>query len=69
MIITNSNQVIADGTKLKDYLQDAINEISNDYVDIDKNNTINVIDTLEYIRKYRNILLCINEICKERNKY
>lgn len=55
--------------KLKDYLEDAIREISDDYVAISHNDTINVVDTLEYIRKYRNILLCIDNICKTRKKY
>ncbi|MBR6518017.1 MAG: hypothetical protein IKT40_14385 [Bacilli bacterium] len=55
--------------KLKDYLEDAIREISDDYVEISHNETINVVDTLEYIRKYRNILLCIDNICKTRKKY
>ena len=55
--------------KLKDYIENAIQEISDDYVEISHNETINVCDTLEYIRKYRNILLCIKNICKTRKKY
>ena len=69
MINTNSNDIIRDGVKLKDYLKDAIDEISDDYIKVNHNDSINCIEFLEYIQKYRNILLCINEICKSRKKY
>lgn len=68
-LITSSDELIKLGVKLKDYIKTAIDETSNDYVEVSHNQTINIIDALEYIRKYRNILLCIDEICKNRNKY
>lgn len=68
-ILTNSDEVIRSKVKLKEYLQDALDEVSNDYIEVSHDVTINIIDALDYIRKYRNILLCINEICKERKKY
>lgn len=68
-MIINSDEVIKSGIKLKDYLSEAIDEVSDDYIEVSHNDTINVLDALEYIRKYRNILLSINEICKSRNKY
>lgn len=69
LIEVNSNKVISDNTKLKDYLEEAINELSDDYIIISNDDGINNIDTLEYVRKYRNILLCIKEICKNRKKF
>ena len=68
-LITSSDAVIKMNVKLKDYIKTAIDETSNDYVNVSHDNTINIVDDLEYIRKYRNILLCIDEICKNRNKY
>lgn len=68
-INVNSNEVVASGTKLKEYLEDAIDEVSEDYILVSNDDGINNIDTLEYIRKYRNILLCIKEICKSRKKF
>lgn len=68
-LITSSDAVIKMNVKLKDYIKTAIDETSNDYVNVSHDNTINIVDALEYIRKYRNILLCIDEICKNRNKY
>lgn len=68
-LITSSDELIKLGVKLKDYIKTAIDETSDDYVEVSHNQTINIIDALEYIRKYRNILLCIDEICKNRNKY
>lgn len=68
-MLLHSDDVIKCGVKLKDYLADGIKEISDDYIKVSHNDTINVVDTLEYMRKYRNILLCIDEICKSRKKY
>lgn len=68
-MLIHSDDVIKAGIKLKDYLQEGLQEISDDYIKVSNDDTINVCDALEYIRKYRNILLCINEICKSRKKY
>lgn len=68
MIELSSDKVLLSGVKLKDYLNDAIKETSDDYINLAHSN-VDKIDALEYIRKYRNILLCMNEICKDRNKY
>ena len=64
-----SDDVIASGVKLKVYIQNAIEEVSDDYLDLAKKDAISKDDTLELIRKYRNALLCIKEICKTRNKF
>lgn len=68
-ILTNSDEVVKSGVKLKDYLQQALGEVSDDYIEVSHDVTINIVDALDYIRKYRNILLCMNEICKQRKKY
>lgn len=69
MINVNSNEVVSSNIKLKEYLEDAIDEVSEDYIIVSDNDGINNLDALEYIRKYRNILLCIKEICKARKKF
>lgn len=68
-LILHSDEVIKSGIKFKDYLHEALKEVSEDYIEVSHNETINVVDALEYIRKYRNILLCMDEICKDRKKY
>ena len=68
-ISIRSDEVIASGVKLKDYLTQAIAEVSDDYIDVSRKTEISVDETLKYIQHYRNILLCINEICKARKKY
>lgn len=68
MIETSSDKVLSSDIKLKDYIQDAITETSDDFINLAHSN-LNKADALEYIRKYRNIFLCINEICKNRKKY
>lgn len=64
--IERSDAVLDSGIKLKDYLDLAIDELTNEYINFAKSDT-----SLDYqqLRKYRNILLCIREICKARNKF
>lgn len=68
-ISIRSDEVIASNIKLKDYLKLGINEASDDYINTTRLTDINKDDALKLIIKYRNILLCINEICKTRKKY
>lgn len=68
-ISIRSDEVISSGIKLKDYLKLGINEASDDYINTTRLTDINKDDALKLIIKYRNILLCINEICKTRKKY
>ena len=69
MIETNSDVVLMKKIKLKDYIIDCINETSDDYINVSHDEKHNIIDTTEYIRKYRNMFLCIKEICQNRNKF
>ena len=64
-----SDAVIASGVKLKDYIKTGINEVSDDYIEISHMDGISKEKALEYVMKYRNMLLCINEICKSRKKF
>ena len=69
-INVRSDEVLDSGIKLRDYLEEAINEASNDYINVA--HTPNVIpknEALDMIQKYRNILLCMKEICKKRKKF
>lgn len=65
----NSDEALKQEYKLKDYINDAIDVISDDFINLSHEDDKSKLETLEYIRKYRNILLCINEICKHRKKY
>lgn len=67
--IERSDDVIAKNIKLKDYISDAIDELSSDYIELVDNDSISKDSASKYMRKCRNMLLCINEICKQRNKY
>lgn len=70
--IERSDDVISSGVKLKDYINDAIDELSSDYINVVDNlsKADDVLsEALKYMRKCRNILLCINQICKTRKKY
>ena len=69
MIETNSDVVLMKKIKLKDYIDECINETSEDYINVSHDEKHNIIDTTEYIRKYRNMFLCIKEICQNRNKF
>ena len=69
MIETNSDVVLMKKIKLKDYIDECINETSDDYINVSHDEKHNIIDTTEYIRKYRNMFLCIKEICQNRNKF
>lgn len=69
-ICVRSDEVLDSDAKLKDYLNDAINVLSEEYIEsshqsdlIPKNEVMNL------IQKHRNILLCIKEICKKRKKF
>lgn len=64
-----SDDVIASGVKLKDYIKIGINELSDDYIELSHKDDISVDEALKYVMKYRNMLLCINEICKSRKKF
>lgn len=69
MIETNSDVVLMKKIKLKDYIDECINETSEDYINVSHDEKHNIVDTTEYIRKYRNMFLCIKEICQNRNKF
>ena len=69
MIETNSDVVLMKKIKLKDYIDECINETSDDYINVSHDEKHNIVDTTEYIRKYRNMFLCIKEICQNRNKF
>ena len=69
MIETNSDVVLMKKIKLKDYIDECINETSEDYINVSHDEKHNIIDTTAYIRKYRNMFLCIKEICQNRNKF
>ena len=65
-----SDEVLKSGAKLKDYLDEAISVLSEEYIEsahqpdvIPKNEVLNL------IQEHRNILLCMKEICKKRNKF
>lgn len=69
-ISVHSDEVLESGAKLKDYLNEAINVLSEEYIEsahqpdvIPKNEVMNL------IQEHRNILLCIKEICKKRKKF
>lgn len=69
-ICVRSDEVLESGAKLKDYLSEAINVLSEEYIEsahqpdlISKNEVMNL------IQEHRNILLCIKEICKKRKKF
>ena len=66
-LITDPSKLAKDDVKLKDYLNDAIFEISEDYIKAISNEKNPEI--LKTIEKNRNILICIREICKQRNKF
>lgn len=68
-LCVRSDELIASGIKLKDYLNQAIAEVSEDYIDMTHEKEISVDMALKHIQKYRNVLLCIKEICKSRNKF
>lgn len=69
-IITSADEVVSNDIKLKEYITQAINEISDDYIiNANKSQYIQKDQCMELIVKYRNILLSINAICKKRKKY
>lgn len=69
-INVHSDEVLDSGVKLKDYLDEAIDVLSEEYIEtahqpdvISKNEVMNL------IQEHRNILLCMKEICKKRKKF
>lgn len=69
-ICVRSDEVLDSGAKLKDYLDEAIGVLSEEYIEsahqpdvIPKNEVMNL------IQEHRNILLCMKEICKKRKKF
>lgn len=52
--------------KLKDYLQDCINKVSDEYITALQEGDVCKADL---IQEHRNMLLCIKAICKARNKF
>ena len=69
-ICVRSDEVLDSGAKLKDYLDEAIGVLSEEYIEsanqpdvIPKNEVMNL------IKEHRNILLCMKEICKNRKKF
>lgn len=69
-ICVRSDEVLESGVKLKEYLDDAIASASDDYIKLThKPDEIPKNEALELIQKYRNVLLCMKEICKNRKKF
>lgn len=68
-IEVRSNELIKSGVKLKDYLDEAIETTSDDYIRTSNAESIPKCDALDLIQKYRNILICLKEICKNRKKF
>lgn len=68
-LCVRSDDVIDSGVKLKDYLDSAIESVSNDYISVSNAESIPKNETMDLIQKYRNVLLCLREICKNRKKF
>lgn len=69
-VCVRSDEVLESGVKLKEYLTDAIATLTDEYIEIThKAETIPKDDLLVLVQEHRNILLCIKEICKKRNKF
>jgi len=69
-ICVRSDEVLDSGTKLKDYLNEAINVLSEEYIkSVHQPDLISKDEVMNLIQKHRNILLCIKEICKKRKKF
>lgn len=69
-IETTSEKVIDSGVRLKEYLNDAINLVSDEYIETThKPDMIPKDEVLSIIQTHRNVLLCIKEICKQRKKF
>ena len=69
-ICVRSDEVLDSGTKLKDYLNEVINVLSEEYIkSVHQPDLISKDEVMNLIQKHRNILLCIKEICKKRKKF
>lgn len=68
-LCVRSDELIESGVKLKDYLDSAIESVSNDYINVSNAESIPKNETMDLIQKYRNVLLCLKEICKNRKKF
>lgn len=68
-LCVRSDELIESGIKLKDYLDSAIESVSNDYISVSNAESIPKNETMDLIQKYRNVLLCLREICKNRKKF
>lgn len=68
-LCVRSDELIESGVKLKDYLDSAIESVSNDYISVSNAESIPKNETMDLIQKYRNVLLCLREICKNRKKF
>lgn len=69
-ICVRSDEVLNSGAKLKDYLDEAISVLSEEYIELTlQSDVIPKNEVLNLIQEHRNILLCMKEICKKRNKF
>ena len=71
MLCVRSDDVLDSGVKLKEYLDDAINELSDDYINVAhaESDVIPKHLVLDLVQKHRNALVCMKEICKKRKKF
>ena len=70
MINLYPDYVLNSGVSLKDYLHDAIEEITNDFIDVAKTSPEEIpkSDLLSYLGKYKSVLNNIDVICKNRKR-
>ena len=70
MINLYPDDVLNSGVLLKDYLHDAIEEITNDFIDVAKTSPEEIpkADLLSYLGKYKSVLNNIDVICKNRKR-
>lgn len=62
------NPLEATRYRLKEYLDLCIQDASEEYIKILSDHNASE-DHIKSVHKYRNMLLCIKEICKQRNKF
>lgn len=69
-ICVHSDEVLESGVKFKDYLDEAIDELSEEYIELaHQPDVIPKNEVMYLIQEHRNILLCMKEICKKRKKF
>lgn len=69
-ICISSDELLNSGAKLKDYIDESIGVLSEEYIEAShQSDVIPKYAVMNLIQEHRNILLCMKEICKKRNKF